>query len=435
MTMSDERLETAAAAHRLVDPVRIPAARYYSREFHEAEKERLWPYVWQMACRLEEIPSPGDFVEYEICGQSVLVIRQQDDSVKAFENACRHRATQLALGTGRFGGGQIVCPFHGWRWNLDGSNSFVAEGESLPPECVASGTLDLNECRVETWGGCAWINLDRNARPLTEALAPAAAILGGVRVGDMRVKWWKEVILNANWKVAQEAFLEGIHLAQTHPQLAFGMGELFRDPLTYSTYDNGHGSFQGGTTDMPMEAFLYLARMLWLGQDAMTLEREYQLFAGLKHRAPEGESFPTFAIDAYYEWAAGAGLELPAREATGIWGGEVFLFPNFLMLPMYANCLSYRIRPHGDDPEWCRFEIWSLEMYPPGTEPRERPTCRRYEQDDAEHFGKIPRQDFSNIERVQRGLHQRGFDASNLYPRHEQLISNMHAELDRYLFG
>ena len=100
------------------------------------EVDLLWSRVWQMACRLEEIPEPGDFVEYEICDQSIIVVRQADRSIKAFHNACRHRATQLANGSGRLGGGQIVCPFHGWRWNLDGTNSLVYGQEAFAPECV-----------------------------------------------------------------------------------------------------------------------------------------------------------------------------------------------------------------------------------------------------------------------------------------------------------
>ncbi|HET7653545.1 MAG TPA: Rieske 2Fe-2S domain-containing protein, partial [Acidimicrobiales bacterium] len=72
-------------------PDRIPKQRYYDPEFFALEAERLWPRVWQMACRLEEIPNPGDFAEYEILDQSVVVVRQADLSVRAFENACRHR--------------------------------------------------------------------------------------------------------------------------------------------------------------------------------------------------------------------------------------------------------------------------------------------------------------------------------------------------------
>src|SRR6516165_5750332 len=126
MTISmDRQPASGLVPFAMTSPIQVPRERYFDRDFFELEKQKLWPRVWQMACRLEEIPQPGDFVEYEICDLSVLVVRQGDGSVKAFENACRHRATQLAMGAGRFGGGQIVCPFHGWRWNLDGTSSFV----------------------------------------------------------------------------------------------------------------------------------------------------------------------------------------------------------------------------------------------------------------------------------------------------------------------
>ena len=120
MALTDHRPSTTAVPFAMREPLHVPRERYYDREFFELEKEHLWPKVWQMACRLEEIPEPGDFVEYEICDQSVIVVRQADHSIKAFHNVCLHRATQLAKGSGHLGGGQIVCPFHGWRWNLDG---------------------------------------------------------------------------------------------------------------------------------------------------------------------------------------------------------------------------------------------------------------------------------------------------------------------------
>lgn len=66
------------------------AERYYSREFFELEKKNLRPHVWQMAAREEEIPNSGDYTECEIVGQSLLIVRQVDGSVKALHNVCRH---------------------------------------------------------------------------------------------------------------------------------------------------------------------------------------------------------------------------------------------------------------------------------------------------------------------------------------------------------
>ena len=104
----------------------------------------------------------------------------------------------------------------------------------------------------------------------------------------------------------------------------------------------------------------------------MTLKRDLDVFMGMRNRVPEGADFPTAAIDALFEYWQGAGIPVPPRnEGMRLWGGEVFFFPNFFVLPMYGNALCYRIRPYGDDPECCRFEIFSLTTYPEGHEPPE----------------------------------------------------------------
>ena len=219
---------TGSVPFEMRDPLHVPRERYFNREFFELEKRYLWPRVWQMACRLEEIPEPGDFVEYEICDQSIIVVRQRDRSVKAFYNACRHRATQLCKGSGRLPGGQIVCPFHGWRWNLDGTNSFVYGREGIRRRMPCSPTTcSLQECLADTWGGCVWINMDPNARPLREALSPAAEPLEAFGVDNLRVYWWKETIINANWKLAQEAFHEGLPCHGYPPAAHDGSGEEY----------------------------------------------------------------------------------------------------------------------------------------------------------------------------------------------------------------
>src|SRR4051812_29471350 len=111
---TEARLNTVPL--RVTNPERIPAKRYYDEEFYKLENEHLWPHVWQMACRLEEIPKPGDWVEYKILNHSVIVVRTKT-TVKAFHNSCRHRGVQFASGHGNCEKTGFVCPFHGWRWN------------------------------------------------------------------------------------------------------------------------------------------------------------------------------------------------------------------------------------------------------------------------------------------------------------------------------
>jgi phenylpropionate dioxygenase-like ring-hydroxylating dioxygenase large terminal subunit len=427
----------------------IPKQRYYDRGFFELEKKHLWPHSWLMAARTEEIPHPGDYSEFEIAGNSVLIIRQQDGSVKALHNACRHRATELAKGCGRLPGGQIVCPFHGWRWNLDGSSSFVFVPGVFDQDQLTPEQVRLRECKVEVWAGMVWINMDHDAPPLSEAMAPAQGILDSIGIGFQRVKWWKQVILNANWKMTMEAFLEGYHVMQTHPQLLQGRGEEYgamqSEMTEYTAFRGGHGRFRGASSregalarsdrvsDSDFEDFIESNRLLATGQDAMALDRDVQVFEGLRSKIdPNDPEYAAKAIGALYEYATGAGIPMsPPGAQTRQWGGELFIYPNYFMLPMYGNCLVYRMRPYNNDPEWCLFDVWSLTTYPEGQEPEQAELMGVFDKDDPEHWGLIPRQDFSNIERQQRGLHSQSFEALRLSPVLEKTITNLHEELDR----
>lgn len=429
--------------HHMGDSLHVPAERYYSRDFFELEKKHLWPHVWQMAAREEEIPQPGDFVEYEVVGQSLLIVRQPDMSVKALHNACRHRATELGKGCGRFAGDQIVCPFHGWRWKTDGSISHIFGREGFDAKSLDPDNINLREAQCDTWGGHIWVNLDLNAPPLLEGLFPAANILERMGVPNMRAKWWKEAIINCNWKLAQEAFFEGWHVKQTHPQLYTYTGdmdsEVNKQNVAYTAFLNGHGRFQSGDARQSYGGkadFLESARNLQKGQDAMTLERDLTVFesvaGGMDTSTPE---YTQKALTALFQFWAGAGIKAPelTPEVMKMWGGDIHLFPNYLMLPMYTNSLAYRIRPYNDDPDWCRFEVWSLTTYPDGHENGRLTLTGRYDKDDADHWGLIPRQDFANLERMQRGIKNQTMTQTTLSELWENTIANMHQELDRRL--
>jgi nitrite reductase/ring-hydroxylating ferredoxin subunit len=443
--------ERAGVPFAMVDSHFVPKERYYDRGFYELEKRHLWPRIWQMAARLEEIPNAGDYVEYVVAGNSILIVRQRDGGVKALHNACRHRATEIAKGCGRLPGGQLVCPFHGWRWNLDGSPNYIFMEETFDPATLNDDDLRLQECKVEIWANMVWINMDRDARPLADYLAPVQALLDGTGVGNMRVKWWKQVVLNSNWKMAEEAFFEAYHVMQTHPQLLMGgdeeAGEVMSRGVEYTAFANGHARFQSPTREnmeyletgdgaMNGDVFIESGRLLANGQDAMTLDRDIQIFEGLRNKIGiDAPDFAAQAVEGLYEYAANAGIPMPdpTPETMQLWGGDIVLFPNFLMLPMYGNCLSYRSRPYNDDPEWTLFDVWSLTTYPEGQEPERAEPAGVFDKDDIEHWGLIPRQDFGNIERQQRGLHSESYRASRLSAVYEKSIANLHQEIDRYI--
>src|SRR5262249_15785115 len=104
----------AAPALTVGDDGLIAKERYVSRAFLDREMERLWPRVWQVVGREEELPTVGDYLEYTIGDQSVLVVRTAPGELRAFHNACLHRGTRLAAGCGHFAREQIRCPYHAW---------------------------------------------------------------------------------------------------------------------------------------------------------------------------------------------------------------------------------------------------------------------------------------------------------------------------------
>ncbi len=160
MSVVEHKWSALPVPHAIEVPDRVPKERYYDPAFFALEAEQLWPKTWQMACRLEEIPGAGDFAEYEILDQSVVVVRTEDLGVRAFHNACRHRGVRFAQGRGSRPGG-FVCPFHGWCYGTDGHNARVTQASMFAPHNLEPGDIDLTPVRCETWGGCAWVNFDR----------------------------------------------------------------------------------------------------------------------------------------------------------------------------------------------------------------------------------------------------------------------------------
>ena len=105
------RNESPAAGQSSAD---IPIERYFSRDWHEREIEKVWRKTWQLACRLEHIPNIGDHIVYEIVHDSLIVIRTSPTEIRAYINSCLHRGTQLRSEGGCVN--QLRCSFHGWTW-------------------------------------------------------------------------------------------------------------------------------------------------------------------------------------------------------------------------------------------------------------------------------------------------------------------------------
>ncbi len=430
--------KTGEVPFKVTHPKRIPAQRYYDQTFSELERELLWPRVWQMACRLEEIPEVGDWVEYKNLDKSVIVVRTKA-GVKAFHNACRHRGVKLADGHGSCEVQGFQCPFHGWRWSIDGENTFVFGRHLFDQEDLDPTEIDLKPCRVEFWGGCAFINFDDHASPLLETLKPVADALDPRHADKLRVEWWSSAILPTNWKLAMEAFMEGYHVMRTHPQL-----QAVNLPLPgydrYSAPPDATGPSLGSlTTRKLVEMFIQYNAVLSEGMAGMVHANDVAIMNDLKDKVQLADD-PQVGFMQWYgllneeitKCNRARGVDFPDLNTTPLASPVQFVFPHYFLLPMFGNMASYRIRPLTA--ETCLFEIWSLVLYPEG-EARPRPTAPAPIGHDDPRFPPIPQQDYSNLPRQQEGLHAGGFEYMRLTPKVEGMISNYQRVIDGFLGG
>jgi phenylpropionate dioxygenase-like ring-hydroxylating dioxygenase large terminal subunit len=413
-------------------PDRIPKERYYDSEFFELEAERLWPRVWQMACRLEEIPRPGDFAEYQILDQSIVVVRTEDPDrgelgVTAFQNACRHRGVRVVTGHGTCESG-FTCPFHGWCYGPDGKNTGVPRRRTFSEHNLQGGDLDLTPVRCETWGGCAWVNFDPAAPPLRDCLEPFATSLDAWRFEALRTEWWYACRLPVNWKLAIEAFVEAYHVPQTHPQLIIPTRYGLRRDEAFDAAD-----FVDSDIRYLREMNEGMAGMVHANDVAVA-----ESLRGIELPADADAARDTWnrtLNDAVTQWHRERGADMPDLNELSAKGINLEFFQGFanaFVLPMYSSASAYRFRPLG--PEETLMEIWSLTR-PAAGEERPAPTPPEPWRHDDPRWPPIPTQDFSNIPRQQLGLHARGFEYMRLSEALEGHLSNFQRTIDGFLAG
>lgn len=406
---------------------RVPKGRYYDPVYFQAEVDHLWSRVWQMACRLEEIPNVNDFAVYDLLDQSVIVVRTEA-GVKAFHNVCKHRGVRLALTHGTCATG-FTCPFHGWSFAPDGTNTGVTRRKSFAEHNLQACDLDLTPVRCETNLGCAWINFDDAAPPLRECIEPFATNIEAFHGEAYRVEWWRAMRLPVNWKLAQAAFLEQYHVLESHPQLRILDRVLPRDPAAFDPQQFLRGELQYlRTMNVGMSGMVH-------GSDVAIAERVIAEIELPADPMLARDVWDRTYNDAVTAWHREAGHDMPdLNELTAMGANEpmAYCFPHHFVLPMYSSASSYRFRPLG--PEECLMEIWSLTRYAEG-EQRPRPLPPEVWEFDDPRVPPIPAQDYSNLPKQQRGLHSKGFEYLRLAQAMEGGVGNFERTVDAFVTG
>lgn len=411
----------------------IPVDRYISQEFFDLEKEKLWPKVWQMVCREEDIPEVGDHVVYDIIDQSVIVVRTNEGAIKGFINSCLHRGRTLRDEDGTVG--EFRCPFHGATWSLQG------EFKGIPCEWdfqhLADKDMRLPEVQVDTWGGFVFINFDKDCKPLNDymevmpehfARYPLEKYFKGVHI---------QRVVGANWKVGAEAFMESFHTVETHQQIMTFTGDAnsqydtFGDNISRSVTPMGVNSphLTGVSQETITRDILKLSGRMALDSDdgvEMPQDQTAREYVGELNRKLFEEASGTDLSDATHSELQDAIL--------------YSLFPNFQVWIGYNGNIVYRFLPNGNDPDSCIFDVMVLLRYPEGTErppaaekiviPADQPfsSCEMLGA-----LGPVFDQDDANLPAVQKGMKASRKGKVSLASYQESRIRHMHKTIDKYL--
>ncbi len=200
------------------DPARgwtLPADWYIDPAVYAAECEAVFGRAWHWAGHVSRVAKPGDYITPRVMDQNLIVIRGLDGELRGFHNVCKHRAHELLSGQGRTRA--IVCPYHAWAYDIDGSLRSARHSESV--EDFDAAAFCLSPVRVEVFCGFVFVSLDADARPLAEAAPELAAEVEHFApdVGELMHARRLHFDLAANWKVVVDNFLECYHCPPTHP--------------------------------------------------------------------------------------------------------------------------------------------------------------------------------------------------------------------------
>ncbi|MFT5203333.1 MAG: phenylpropionate dioxygenase-like ring-hydroxylating dioxygenase large terminal subunit [Candidatus Aldehydirespiratoraceae bacterium] len=426
----DTDTRTVPAVLRLESPkylgsADVDIAHYISREWHEREVAHLWSRVWQFACREDDIPEVGDHIVYEIARASYFVIRSAPDEIKAYPNACLHRGRRLKDHEGNCD--EIRCPFHGFAWALDGALKEVPARWDF--EHVADEDFSLPECQVGTWAGFVMINPDPDAEPLADYLGEMPDHFADWDLANRYTQAHVAKVIQANWKIAQEAFCESFHANATHPQILPYIGDTNSQ---VDVWDNFSRVITPGGTPSPLLDYVPTE------DEMMRAMTDTRVDEPTPIPIAEGESMRAVgAASSRERWRPAAGDAVDEMSDAEMMDNiDYTVFPNFHPWGSF-NRIVYRFRPNGDDHRSSIMECIFLGPYA-GEKPPNAPIHWLGEDEtftDAPELGtlgKVFNQDLFNMPRVQQGLETTRKPGVTLGNYQESKIRWIHNKLDEW---
>ncbi|NOX92488.1 MAG: aromatic ring-hydroxylating dioxygenase subunit alpha [Gammaproteobacteria bacterium] len=410
----------------------IDTSRHTDRHCHEAEKRTLWPFVWQMVARVEELDDPGDYIVYDIVDQSFIVVKTEDNEIKAFYNSCLHRGRSLVENNGCVT--EFKCPYHGFSWRLNGKLKSIPSAWDFKQFAARpKSETCLPEVLVDSWGGFIFINMDLNAIPLKAYLGVLPEHFNRWPIEKSKKVLHVSKKIPANWKTTQEAFMESLHARGIHQQMLPYIGDEYTQYDTYGenisramtvigvsspalaeklSEEKIAESYLGNNLDKKTEGLLRSTTDA--RKTLITIKRER---ISKKLNIDMSDFLDSEIIDEYM----------------------YCVFPNFSPWKGLDSTMIYRFRPNGDDHRSCIMDVIFLSCST-SDDKYERPktTCLGLDEpfSNAKELGGLATvldQDVDNLVYVDKGLRAAKKKRMLLSGYQEKIIKNFHSTLDKYL--
>ncbi|MEJ8569160.1 aromatic ring-hydroxylating oxygenase subunit alpha [Elongatibacter sediminis] len=209
--MNDTEIEQLIARQKT--GFALENAFYEDDEIYRRDIERIYLRSWLYAGHQSEIPGKGDYFVYELAGESVIIVRGNDDQIHAHMNVCRHRGSHVCWnqkGNSR----RFTCPYHGWTYELDGQ--LVAAAHMR--EGFDKSRYGLKPVYLRVCEGLIFINFADEPGNFEAVERDLGPFLKPYQLDRARVAHKQSYPMNANWKLAVENYKECYHCAPAHPE-------------------------------------------------------------------------------------------------------------------------------------------------------------------------------------------------------------------------
>jgi len=198
---------------------------YVSDDVFEHEKDRVFLRNWWYVGHQSQLPEAGDYLTVELLAESIIVVRDTAQSIRAFYNVCRRRGSRICTDD-RGHVQRLICPYHQWAYDLTGQ---LIRAPQMPPD-FSRKLFGLKEIHAEVWHGLVFVNLSyTQVVPLAQSMADMRSSFETYDITSAKVACSKVYQVRANWKLVMENFVECYHCGGSHPEFcsAFDLKRYF----------------------------------------------------------------------------------------------------------------------------------------------------------------------------------------------------------------